>query len=89
LSESRRRQPEIRRITELRFSRYGIGSKEDSYERENEFSTSIKIKVGEIPDYDDYDGRSAHSRTPAPTRTLKAATANKQNKIKTNHAQLT
>jgi hypothetical protein len=35
----------------------------------------------------DYDGRPAHSRTPAPARTFKAATTNKPNKTKTNHVQ--
>jgi hypothetical protein len=32
----------------------------------------------------DYDGRPAHSRTPTPTRTLKAATIRKPNKIVSN-----
>jgi hypothetical protein len=34
-------------------------------------------------------GRPAHSKTPAPTRTLKAATASKPNKIKNNHVEPT
>jgi hypothetical protein len=47
------------------------------------------LKKSEKVTENDYDGRPTHNRTPAPARTLRAATTRKPNKTKSNHVQPT